>query len=426
MKDPAILEAVNAVEECGGNKQAAARMLGIARSTLRGRIRRAEAEGVFAKPEMPKQQEGKQWAESDDSASLVLTTTQRIRTVEEALLFAEVDQDVWEPQSFQVTSHEQGQKDDDGNPTIIRLWNVKVKLRRRADNHPLRVKTEVMDMLVSYAPKIPSPSWKRSKKRGQLMLEIACPDIHMGKLADAEETGHDYNLEIARNLYLKAHSHILNEASSKYDIGQILNIPANDIMHFAGSRYSTTRGTRQDTSGTWQRVYRTARETACDGVMLCRNVAPVKVISHPDNHANDEAFYIGDALWCYFNRDKHVEVDHLSAPYKFHRHGNCLIGFGHGDAAKYPELQSVMARACPVDYAQCKVKEFHLGHLHKEMLIDSWGDLMFRRLSSLSGTDSWHARMGYGSPKSAMGFVWSQEGLESIIYFTPSAEDYVA
>lgn len=422
-------EAVETVTECGGSPTKAARRLGIPRGTLYSRLRQAKERLGLE----PTDAEGEAIASeksslrvTGDIASLVVTTRRRIRTIEDALDYAEVDRDMWEVHTFDITSHEQAQKSDDGDPIVIRLWNVKARLKRRSIDHPLRVKDDVMRMLTQYSPKIPAPKWARRKNRGEIMVEISVPDIHFGKLADAEETGEDYNLDIASRLYDKAYDHLLGEAAKAYDIGLVLNVPSNDIMHYSGSRYTTTAGIRQDSCAVWQRTYRTAREAMVRGTLKCRDVAPVKSICHSDNHAQDESFYLGDALWCYFNNDKHVEVDAGMAPYKFHRHGNCLIGLGHGHQAKYPELQSIMAKMRPRDFAECSVKEYHMGHLHKEMMIDSWGDLVLRRIGSLSATDAWHMGMGYCGRKSAQAFIWSREGLEATIYFTPSPEDYQA
>ena len=157
---------------------------------------------------------------------------------------------------------------------------------------------------------------------------------------------------------------------------------------------------------------------------MCREVAPTHAIAHTDNHAKDESFYMGDALWCYFHKDKHVEVDCGPEPHKFYRHGDVLLGFGHGHNEKYADLQGIMARMQPEAFAQCPVREWHLGHLHKEMATDGFHDMLFRRLPSLSGTDSWHASKGYASRKAAMGFVWSEQGLESVIYYHPDKEAY--
>jgi len=427
MSNQKLIEAVNTVDECDGSRTQAADLLGIPRTTLVSRLKRAEQTlGLTPISDAADSSESTQWHEHEDAATLVVTTKQRIRTVEDALDHGEVDQDMWEPQSFDLTSHEQAQKHDDGGTVVVRLWNVKVKLRRRAPDHPMRVKQEVMDTLKLYAPKIRKPPWSRRKSMGEIMVEISVPDIHFGKLADAEETGTDYNLEIASRLYDKAYDHLLSEAAKMYDVGVVLNVPSNDIMHYSGSRYTTTSGTRQDSCAVWQRTYRCAREAAVRGTLKCREVAPVKCVTHTDNHAQDESFYLGDALWCYFNNDEHVDVDASMAPYKFVRHGACLIGFGHGHMAKYPELQAIMAKMRPEDFAQCTTKEYHLGHLHKEMLIDSWGDLVYRRIGSLSGTDSWHMNMGYCGRKSAQAFIWSPDGLEGTLYFTPSPEDYRA
>jgi hypothetical protein len=422
--DKACLEALLAIEQHGTQTKAAA-ALGVTRFVVQHRKAIAEQRGITTGTIMDDSpSESCKWNEGSDSATLVITTKQRIRTLEEALEYAEADLDMWEASKFGVTSHEQGQKDADGNPTILRLWNVRATLRRREPNDPMRVKDEVKDWLSQSAPKIPSPPRRRKSKRPKIMLEVSCPDIHFGKLSDSQETGEDYNLEIARNLYLSAHQHIIDEASKRYAIDKIVNVPSNDILHFAGSSYATTSGTRQDYAATWQRVYKTARETAKDAILMLRDVAQVDVITHTDNHARDEAFYLADALACYFNKDKHVTVDDSPMPHKFVTHGGVLIGFGHGHNEKYADLQGIMAKKMPEAFARATWKEWHLGHLHKDMLIDGFHDLMFRRLSSLSGTDSWHAGKGYSSRKSATGMIWSEEGLESTIYFTPKAEDY--
>ena len=426
--DPADIQAaVDAWVACKRNKSEAARSLGIPRATLHCRLELAEQAGLVPTDDY----DGLELEEEHinmrgDQQTIRLITHKALRTEAEVLEHCQVDTAEWEVHRLKITNHKQGQTDADKNARIVSMVNITLELRRRRRDDPERAKAEVMELLKKHAPRIAKPKWTRRKNRGELMLEISVPDIHFGKLADGEETGEAYNLKIARSLYLKAHEHILNQACERYDIGQVIQVPSNDIMHFDGSRYTTTKGTRQDASGTWQRVYMTARKAAVDAVLMCREAAPVRVISHTDNHAQDAAFYLGDALDCYFHADPHTVVDSGPQPYKFHRHGNCLIGWGHGHQAKYPELQAIMARYCPNDYAECPVKEWHLGHLHKEMLIDGWGGMVFRRISSLSGADSWHAGMGYGSQKSAMGFVWSHDALEAVVYFTPKAEDYAA
>lgn len=424
--DPADLQsAVDAYQHARGNRSEAARNLGISASTLYRRLQLAEEAGITpAEPHTDLELEQESINLSGDEQTIRVVTHKELRTEAEVLEHCQVDTSEWEVHRLKITNHKQGQTDADKNARIVSMVNITLELRRRRRDDPERAKAEVLELLKSHAPRVPKPKWSRRKHRGDLMLEISVPDIHFGKLADGDETGESYNLNIARSLYLKAHEHILNQACERYDIGQIIQVPANDIMHFDGPSYTTTKGTRQDACATWQRVYTTARKAAVDAIMLCREAAPVRVVSHSDNHAQAASFYLGDALACYFHADKHTEVDSGPQPYKFHRHGNCLIGWGHGHQAKYPELQAIMARYCPNDYAECPVKEWHLGHLHKEMLIDGWGGMVFRRISSLSGSDSWHAGMGYGSQKSAMGFVWSQDALEAIVYFTPKAEDY--
>lgn len=421
-----LLEQFAELYRAGNGCEQIGRIMGKPATTLKSWLHRIPDWRPDLDLTQPSDQERTSDTITGDARHIQIVTHEELRTVDDVVEYCEIDLARWEIVKCRITSHKQGQTDAEKNPRILAMVNVALELKARAPNDPLRAKNEVIDLCKQYAPKIRKPTWTRRKCRGELLLEISVPDIHIGKLSDANETGESYNLEIARSLYLKAHDHIINQACGRYEIGQVLSVQANDIMHFAGSTYATTKGTRQDYAGTWQRVYRTARETATDAVMMCREVGPTRVITHPDNHAADQAFFIGDALHCYFHADGAVEVDSGPEPYKFHRHGNCLIGLGHGDRAKYPQLQAIMAKREPEAYVQCAVKEWHLGHLHHEQMIAGYGGMVFRRLSSLSAGDSWHATMGYDAQKSAMGFIWSRVALEGIVYFTPTEEDYHA
>lgn len=423
LSDERCIEVLRAVDRFG-SKAEAARQLNVAHSSISRTVDIARRRGISIDSEVANQEEYTDWREGEESASLSINTHTRIRTLEDALEYAEVDQDVWEATKFSVVSHEQAQKDSEGNPRTVQLWNVRVELRRRKHNHPIVVKEETKEWLKSYSPKIPKPK-SAKKKSSELVLEIACPDIHFGKYADGDETGDDYNLEIAANLYMTAHRHIVEQAFKSFDIGRIINIPSNDPFH-CNAHYTTHNGTRQDHATTWQKLYKVGRQTMSQAIIELREYAPVDVITHSDNHAPDLAFFAADAISCLFSKDSFVSVDDGPEPHKFYRHGNVLLGFGHGHNEKYADLQGIMANKQPEAFAQCTWREWHLGHLHKDMLIDGFHDLRFRRLPSLSGTDSWHASKGYRSGKAALGFVWSTEGLESVIYYTPKPEDYRA
>jgi len=438
LSEEKIQRSVDTLAACGGDTHRAAEQLGIAPRTLNTHIRRARTKNITPSPigAAPPQDdptlptpngEGFSWDQDGNTARLtVLTQDGGIDTYEKALEHAGIDPDEWECTRFRVTAHQQGQTDADKNARILQMVNVSCELKRRRPDDPVRVKKDVLAFLETHAPKIKAPAWSRRRKRSDVMLEISVPDIHMGKLCDAWETGDDYNIEIARRLCLRAHEHILSEASRRFDIGSIVSLPCEELLHYEGGTYATTKGTRQDYAAIWQRVYRTARETACDAVALCRALAPTSVYVTDCNHARYSTFYLGDAVACYYARDKYVTVDAEPSPYKYHQHGRVLLGFNHGDRAKPQKLQSQMAHDRPEAFASALVREWHMGHWHKTVLEDFESGVLFRRMPSLSGKDSWHLGEGHTGQKAAVGMIWSPEGLLGTVQFTPTEEDYRA
>jgi hypothetical protein len=412
-------EIVDWIRSTGHTVTQAARHFDTSRSMVYKAMSASESAGDY----QPPPRDPDTWSEKGDIASLCFTTKERIRTIADALEYAEVDTAEWEVVEHSITSHETPMKIDD-TPAVVRAWNVKAKFRRRAPRDPLRVKTEVMEFLKGFSPK--PKAIRLHKVRNGMMLLLSIPDIHIGKLSDAWETGDDYNIEIARKLYLDAVRHMLERAQAFAPIARIVIVIGNDMMHFDGSRYSTTKGTPQVPSGIWQRVFRVTWETAVEAIEMCRQVAPTEVQCHPDNHAGDASFYIGDVLWAYYRNTDGVTVDNAPREYKMVRHGDVLIMLGHGDKAKYPNLVGEMARLWPRDFAECSFKEIHLGHLHSKQLEDDFHSVWCRRNPSLSGTDSWHAGMGYSGRKAAQCFVYDEVAVQTTLFYHPPKEAYVA
>lgn len=420
-----------------------ARSLGIGIGRMRGIIRRGVQSGKLdpkvmqsrrassqkdaeGRPE-PREKESRDHRD-DGSTKIELITHEDLRTQEDVVRYCEIDLKAYRVRRCKIVSQKQGQKDADKNPRIVSWVNVTLELEPRQPDNIYAAKDEVVDFLRSHAPRVPKIK-RRTKCSGDdgVCMVVSCPDIHVGKLSDPEETGEGYNIPIAERLYKTAMHDLLGRAASAYSgrIREIVNIPGNDLLHFAGGTYATTSGTRQDASGTWQQAYKAGRKLATDGVLMCREVAPTFVYSIEDNHSRYESLYIADALDAYFHRDDQVTVDASPGASKFHRFGDVLLGMNHGDCMKPRQLVGEMVDQRQRDFAECVYRDWLLGHLHKEMLeVDTEMDTGFRRLPSLCGADAWHARMGFRGRKSAVLLVYDKRSLIDAMYHTPEAGNY--
>ena len=110
-----------------------------------------------------------------------------------------------------------------------------------------------------------------------------------------------------------------------------------------------------------------------------------------------------------------VDVDLSPTKRKYHRYGKNLIGYAHGEN-EGKRIEGLMQIEAPDDWGNTIWREFHLGHLHNESSYTK-GGIVFRRISSITAADAWHAEMGFlGATRQAQAFIWDKnKGLQMII-----------
>jgi hypothetical protein len=250
------------------------------------------------------------------------------------------------------------------------------------------------------------------------MLEVNLPDMHFGKLAWAVETGgKNYDVKIAVERYNKALNSLLSR-SAGYPIDELIYVVGNDILNSDDAESQTTSGTVVTTDGRYQKTFATVRSVIIDSIERLRQIAPIKVIMVPGNHDALSVWHLGDSLECWFHNYSDVKIDNAPRYRKYHRFGNVLLMFTHGDKGKKNEYPLLMATECPKDFGETKFREAHIGHLHQTRLEEKYG-VRVRTLSALCEPDDWHAIQGFvGNILSAEAFIWNKnEGLISTVYY---------
>jgi hypothetical protein len=235
------------------------------------------------------------------------------------------------------------------------------------------------------------------------MLEISIYDHHFGKLAHKSETGNDYDLGIARDLYLEAVGTILKRASG-YKLDRILFPIGQDLFHVNNEISTTEGGTFQDTDSRLSKIFETVQETLISCIDDMLRVCPVDVVYVPDNHGPLNSYFMTKVLEAYYKGNKNVSVDSSPQCRKYYRYGNTLIGMSHGHMEKADILPLTMACEAKYDWCETKFHEIHCGHFHKKAekkynTADSLGDVVLRYLPSLAGSDKWHVSKGFGTTR---------------------------
>ena len=259
-----------------------------------------------------------------------------------------------------------------------------------------------------------------------ILLEIATPDLHVGKLAHSIETGgRPYDVKIAIATFERA-LEALVARTAIYNVEEILLVAGNDLFNSDSPENETTAGTVVSCDGRFHKTFHHVRNMMVKAVERLRQIAKVHVLIVPGNHDRLTAYHLGDSLECYFHADPQVRVTNTPAVRKYVEWGKCLIGFCHGDEGRRTEYAQLMAVENPQAWGRTEYREIHTGHYHKQQLEEFHG-VRVRILSALCPADDWHAAQGYiGAVRQAEAFVWSKaEGLLAQVYYNDDAHSVI-
>lgn len=257
-----------------------------------------------------------------------------------------------------------------------------------------------------------SPKYPNIKRRkgGEHLLIINPADIHIGKYSHKDETGDEYNTEIAQQRVLEGVQGLIDQAKG-FKVEKVLFMIGNDVLHVDSVYETTTKGTRQDCVGKWWEHYEIALDLYVKCVEMLRKVAPVDCLHSMSNHDYQSGFHLAHSLKAWFRNAKDVTVDAGVSYRKFYVYGKNLIGTEHGDGAKMADLPLLMANENPTDWAKCPYRYWYLHHVHHKIKM-KWQDskdyigCSVEYLRSPSGADSWHDRKGFcGAYKAVEGFL---------------------
>lgn len=357
----------------------------------------------------------------------IITSIPRIMSDEDLLTYLKIDQTKWNLDRVVYGKSEgyrkdrrvrwvvkngkviDGEVDDSGKLLIEPMFSVKVFLSRKTQE--IRDALVLQDLITDakkFSPKA-TRTFTPTGVRG-LLLEIAMPDVHFGKLTWREETGEDYDIHITADLVHRTFDQLLNYSTSQ-PVERILFPVGNDFFNVDNNNNTTVHGTPQQEDTRWQKTFRAGRRLIVELIDKLNTVAPVDVMVIPGNHDETRAFFLGDAIECWYNNNRYVSVDNAATKRKYYTFGYTLMGLTHGYYERYDKLPSIMALEQPVQWGATKHREWHIGDKHhKKDLIyktDELDGVVIRQLRSLTPPDAWHYDKG---------FIGAERAVESLLY----------
>ena len=317
-------------------------------------------------------------------------------------------------------------KDEDGNGYSLFIKNP-------VSGETTSISDMVQDAISQALADGPPEYECRPETSGENLMVLDLSDVHFLKLCVETETGYTYNREVARHRVREGVKALLRMAKP-FDVGHILFVLGNDILHTDNSRNTTTSGTPQDTDGTIFQGFRDAQAAMVGAIEECAKVARVDLMHVPSNHDWVLGWTLSQCLGAWFKQHPNVSASDyaLSERHrKYFRYGSNLIGLSHGDGAKEEKLYALMVKEARSHIAECQNLYWVLHHFHSKdrkrrgvdvfvtekdhggMTAHHFGShapeghgVQIEYVRSPSPPDGWHDRNGFVNRQGVEAFVF--------------------
>jgi hypothetical protein len=372
--------------------------------------------------------------ESDASREITKVTSERVRSLEDMIRVCAIDTATWEIERWVANKWEMGSveksirydkttgaKHETASATTTPLYQVKVWLKRKVAT--LAVRDELAALKADAKRTLPKPATIKPQRQGKgLMLELSIPDLHVGKLAWAKETGYEnYDGKIAERVFEDALAALL-ERTASYRFEEIVFVVGNDLLHADTKQGTTNSGTQLDNDSRYHKTFSIVRHMITRAIDRLRAVAPVHVVMVPGNHDTLSVWHLGDSLECYYRNTSGVVIDNDPRMRKYKQFGQVMLMFTHGHQGKLEKYPQLMASEQREMWGATIHREAHTGDKHQLKVQEHFG-VKVRISPALCPPDAWHSENQFvGQGRSAEAFVWHrEEGLVGTAYYTVPA-----
>jgi len=384
----------------------------VRRAQMRGRI---EAQGGPDGRALPviDQGSGIAWTETANGATLESGKSATVRTLDDLLATCEVDLTRWTVARYVVNKWDSAMRGQDSAPVLAQLYQVKAWLEPiRGVDAARELFAGLLADLANSARVYEPVTYAPLADDDRHMLELDPFDLHVGMLAWAEETGADYDSEIATDLAKRAAARLI-QLSSGFRFERVLIPLGNDLAHtdrtVDGKGGATTRGTQQDVDTRPAKMTRAVINLCTSLIDAARQIAPVTVVIVPGNHDGEKMPLFGEVLSAWYRNDGDVTIVNDPAPRQYVRYGASLIGLTHGHEGKAADLPLIMATE-RTDFGAATYRLWRVGHLHRKgETVSEHGGVRVCVAPSLAARDHWHATKGYGHMRAMEAHVWHRE-----------------
>lgn len=251
---------------------------------------------------------------------------------------------------------------------------------------------------------VPPPKKRQNEK---LLNLYTVSDFHLGMLAWVDESGDDWDMKIAEDLFSKWFDAAFQKAPDA-GVG-VINL-LGDFAHFDSlDAVTPASGHVLDADTRYQKLVRYM-------IRMVRRVVNMALVKHKSvrllivqgNHDESGMIWLAEMFNTLYDNEPRVFVDTSPDVYKMVQHGKTTLFFHHGHKARFDAIEPVMIAKFRKAFGESVYSYAHVGHLHHQKIVES-RNMIVEQHRTLAAKDAYASRGGWMSGRSANVITYSAE-----------------
>ena len=394
LSDDLARKAAEAVQRYRGNMAAAARELGMSRTTLQNRVERAAERGMMLlhPPAMPGFRVRRLSTQEDADGTVTKRFVQQTK--------APSDEAFVVPKGHAIKGVS-ALIDADGR--TVQQW-----LKTRAAGiDPLVIAEQLKTAFRGYKPA--ARVTKSVKASADLLTLLPCNDWHVGMFSWGEETDTNWDLKIAQERIGAAVEDTIARTPAS---GRFVVLGGGDLLHADNQDNETSRsGNNLDVDGRYPKVVDAAAKLmvrTVDAALARHRHVTVRIL--PGNHDEHSAIAVAYFLAAWYRNEKRVEVDTDPSLFWWMRFGKVMLGATHGHTVRVKDMPSIMAHRRAEDWGATKFRYVHGFHVHHSAKFATEGNGVVSEVHQAPvPQDAWHYGAGFLSGRSLQAITYHRD-----------------
>lgn len=287
--------------------------------------------------------------------------------------------------------------------------NIKLQwVKTDVDNErQMEIMRAVVDGMCSEITPLPCVPFSERRVDNKLLNLYTVSDFHLGMLAWADETGDDWDMKIAEDLFARWFDAAFQQAP---DAGTgVINL-LGDLAHFDSlDAVTPASGHVLDADTRYQKLVRYM-------IRMVRRVVEMALVKHQTvrllivqgNHDESGMIWMAEMFSTLYDKEPRVFVDTSADVYKMVQHGKTTLFFHHGHKARFDAIEPVMIAKFRKAFGDSVYSYAHVGHLHHQKIVES-RNMIVEQHRTLAAKDAYASRGGWMSGRSANVITYSSE-----------------